>query len=426
MAVSTGMPENHERNKEKTEPAYRRECASAEYELAVFESDRLRSGCHCLGAATEVASGISADISNRELLNNTPKAKQIATNSTHDRLDLKKDESCSHKDSRSLKHGEEVLNQESVCVNKTLNGEEEIEQRIHSVASVQKRPSRREFFAKEDSEGTQFENGFPTTSVSFAIERQRIAVIGQEASKIASDTVRRMNEVLNLKSEPTELCRRDRSDTEKAELDTATDAACGKEDSPPKVQRGTGSERRTAEDAGEINPVLHDAPLIYPETSNIALSISSASSAKKEKSPSSRTTPCLRHVESGAGSDNKEKKETDLNDSRDGNPSESNLADEDIQQQFHIIVKTHPDGGWGWVVCFGAFLVQFIALGMLNSAGIVYTELVKELKTQRGATGLYEYFLAQSLTRRREAITRMVLLLNCSLLLLVVRLPIPH
>ena len=55
--------------------------------------------------------------------------------------------------------------------------------------------------------------------------------------------------------------------------------------------------------------------------------------------------------------------------------------------QLHVEVKTHPDGGWGWVICLGAFFVQFIALGMQNSAGIVYTALVDEFKSQRGATG---------------------------------------
>ena len=192
--------------------------------------------------------------------------------------------------------------------------------------------------------------------------------------------------------EPRELYRRDRSDTEKGEFNTTPDAVCSEKDSPPKVQRNASNGRRTAKDAGEINPVLHGAPLVYSKTSNIALSITSASSAEKETSRSSRTTPCLRDVESGTASDNTVKRQTDLNDSCEGNPSESSLADENIQQQFNIIVKTHPDGGWGWVVCFGAFLVQFIALGMLNSAGIVYAELVKELKTHRGATGLYEYF----------------------------------
>ena len=61
--------------------------------------------------------------------------------------------------------------------------------------------------------------------------------------------------------------------------------------------------------------------------------------------------------------------------------------------EMGVGVKTHPDGGWGWVVCLSAFLVQFIALGMLNTAGIVYTELVKEFQSPRGATGWPSFFL---------------------------------
>lgn len=55
--------------------------------------------------------------------------------------------------------------------------------------------------------------------------------------------------------------------------------------------------------------------------------------------------------------------------------------------QLHVNAKTHPEGGWGWVVCLGAFFVQFIALGMQNSAGILYTALVDEFKSPRGDTG---------------------------------------
>lgn len=34
-----------------------------------------------------------------------------------------------------------------------------------------------------------------------------------------------------------------------------------------------------------------------------------------------------------------------------------------------------PDGGWGWVVCAAAFLIQFIVLGTMNNFGILYVKL---------------------------------------------------
>ncbi|EDO35637.1 predicted protein, partial [Nematostella vectensis] len=46
-----------------------------------------------------------------------------------------------------------------------------------------------------------------------------------------------------------------------------------------------------------------------------------------------------------------------------------------------------PEGGWGWVVCLGAFFIQFLMLGVQNSAGIIYTALVDRFHAHRGVTG---------------------------------------
>lgn len=46
-----------------------------------------------------------------------------------------------------------------------------------------------------------------------------------------------------------------------------------------------------------------------------------------------------------------------------------------------------PDGGWGWVVCMGAFVVNFLTVGQQNSAGVVYSILVDEYKSNRGDAG---------------------------------------
>lgn len=37
-----------------------------------------------------------------------------------------------------------------------------------------------------------------------------------------------------------------------------------------------------------------------------------------------------------------------------------------------------PEGGWGWIVCCGTFLVNFIVFGIHNSFGVVYEYLVNE------------------------------------------------
>lgn len=35
-----------------------------------------------------------------------------------------------------------------------------------------------------------------------------------------------------------------------------------------------------------------------------------------------------------------------------------------------------PDGGWGWVVCFGSFLLNFILDGTMFSFGVLLLELL--------------------------------------------------
>ena len=49
--------------------------------------------------------------------------------------------------------------------------------------------------------------------------------------------------------------------------------------------------------------------------------------------------------------------------------------------------ETPPDGGWGWVVCMGALMVNFLTVGQQNSAGVVYSALLNEYSSQRGETG---------------------------------------
>lgn len=50
-------------------------------------------------------------------------------------------------------------------------------------------------------------------------------------------------------------------------------------------------------------------------------------------------------------------------------------------------LKTHPDGGWGWVVVGAAFLTQCIVVGLQNSSGVIFNELIKKYNQSRGSTG---------------------------------------
>ena len=59
-------------------------------------------------------------------------------------------------------------------------------------------------------------------------------------------------------------------------------------------------------------------------------------------------------------------------------------SDEPANQIHH---KPPPDGGWGWMVCLGAWIVNFLTVGQQNSAGVVYSALLNEYSTQRGETG---------------------------------------
>lgn len=59
--------------------------------------------------------------------------------------------------------------------------------------------------------------------------------------------------------------------------------------------------------------------------------------------------------------------------------------------------KSHPDGGYGWVVVFAAFSVQFIAVGLQNSSGTIFSALIDEFKRSKGETGkpMLTFFLGR-------------------------------
>lgn len=46
-----------------------------------------------------------------------------------------------------------------------------------------------------------------------------------------------------------------------------------------------------------------------------------------------------------------------------------------------------PDGGWGWMVCLGAFITNFVVFGTHNTYGVIYGTLIKELGISSAETG---------------------------------------
>ena len=52
-------------------------------------------------------------------------------------------------------------------------------------------------------------------------------------------------------------------------------------------------------------------------------------------------------------------------------------------------LSSAPDGGFGWVVVFAAFCVQFIVLGVMNNFGVIFSELLVEFKRSKSQTGKF-------------------------------------
>lgn len=51
-----------------------------------------------------------------------------------------------------------------------------------------------------------------------------------------------------------------------------------------------------------------------------------------------------------------------------------------------IVIKTAPDGGWGWMVVFASFMIHLIADGVTYTFGIFYFELLKYFASGKGLT----------------------------------------
>ena len=45
-----------------------------------------------------------------------------------------------------------------------------------------------------------------------------------------------------------------------------------------------------------------------------------------------------------------------------------------------------PDGGWGWVVCFGSFMLQALTIGVTYTFGILFVELLHHFDSSEAET----------------------------------------
>ena len=49
--------------------------------------------------------------------------------------------------------------------------------------------------------------------------------------------------------------------------------------------------------------------------------------------------------------------------------------------------KTQLDGGFSWFVVFGAFITQFVVMGIHNGYGLLYIELLREFDESKATIG---------------------------------------
>lgn len=383
------MPENHETNKLKTELVY----TGVECDTTLLYSEPPRTGSRCSSVSHEDLASVSSP--NGAQLEDQDDNHEIDVNVTQESK-LTRKEICSNNGTQELQHVEDASNKVVLSENlKCSNGDIDLESNysLHSIANQFSLVSGVLPFTVKDV----IEKGEPhCENINMVREDQQVADIVCDILRLVNGEYQYGDKPLANGSNSGDQERRLKSElpniyqmetTVPTLLIVSQDAANAMKESSSKEQAILALQG-PAEDTNEMSPVLQDIPLVFQEAHSIAITgrKSSESTEKKENVCSIRGTHCITSMESVIKREVTEIIETRLIDSRSsssGKPSASSLS----SVNTHIMVKTHPDGGWGWVVCLGAFLVQFIALGMQNTAGIVYTELVKELKSPRGATG---------------------------------------
>ena len=63
------------------------------------------------------------------------------------------------------------------------------------------------------------------------------------------------------------------------------------------------------------------------------------------------------------------------------------MEDHSRAEVKYLARNSKPDGGFGWIVCCGTFMVNFVVFGIHNSFGVVYVNLLDELKLGEMQTG---------------------------------------
>ncbi|CAG2171579.1 unnamed protein product, partial [Oppiella nova] len=55
-----------------------------------------------------------------------------------------------------------------------------------------------------------------------------------------------------------------------------------------------------------------------------------------------------------------------------------------------IVHRTAPDGGWGWVVVFGSFMISLIGDGFSYTSGLFYAKFLTEYHESEAITSLFD------------------------------------
>ena len=61
--------------------------------------------------------------------------------------------------------------------------------------------------------------------------------------------------------------------------------------------------------------------------------------------------------------------------------------EDDLEEKF---VPEAPDGGWGWVVLFGALMCHFLIDGVVYVFGVVFPQLVEHFGESKGKVAMVQ------------------------------------
>jgi hypothetical protein len=61
-------------------------------------------------------------------------------------------------------------------------------------------------------------------------------------------------------------------------------------------------------------------------------------------------------------------------------------SESEAKSEWDPNIPVPPDGGWGWMVVFGSFMIHVIADGIVYSFGIFYSEFLEYFESGKGDT----------------------------------------